>query len=354
MRDAHVCPGVFDVEIAAIASAVPEYRIDQEATRDMVLAAAPELRSHEGLFLNTGIKTRYSCVPFDWHLRPQGWASRNAVFRDAATELLERVARNCVERARIDLGEIEAIVTVSTTGLAVPGLDAILANRLLLSPSVERLPVFGLGCAGGVSGLARAAQIARSLPKGIVLLLVVELCTINCRTTDRSIKNFISTALFGDGAAGLILHRGPRVNSLARVTAVGEHMWPDTEAMMGWSIEDDGFGVVLSPDIPRCARHKLRPALDSFLARHDLALHDLDGVILHPGGRKVLESVETALGLPRQAFAHSWEVLANYGNMSSPTALFVLERTIAAGTSGRHLLAAFGPGFTISFAILHF
>jgi alkylresorcinol/alkylpyrone synthase len=184
-----------------------------------------------------------------------------------------------------------------------------------------------------------------------VLLLVVELCTINCRTTDHSIKNFISTALFGDGAAGLILRRTSHSEAVARVLASGEHMWPQTENMMGWSIEDDGFGVVLSPDIPRCARDQLRPALDSFLARQGLALHDLNGVIMHPGGRKVLEAVEGALELPRQAFQHAWDVLAEYGNMSSPTALFVLERTLAEAT-GRHLLAAFGPGFTISFGLL--
>jgi len=344
MRDDHACAGALGIEIAAIASAVPEYRIDQEAVRDMVLANAPELRSHAGLFLNTGIKTRYSCVPFDWHLRHQGWRTRNAVFRDAATNLLERVARDCARRATIELDEIEAIVTVSTTGLSVPSLDATLANRLRLSSNVERLPVFGLGCAGGVSGVARAMRLAQSLPKGIVLLLVVELCTVNCRTMDRSIKNFISAALFGDGAAGLILRRGSGDSLRPQIAAVGEHMWPDTEDMMGWSIEDDGFGVVLSPDIPRCARERVRPALDSFLARH--------GLVLRPGGRKVLESVEAALGLPRQAFEHSWQVLANYGNMSSPTALFVLDRTIEAGASGRHLMAAFGPGFSISFALL--
>jgi alkylresorcinol/alkylpyrone synthase len=250
------------------------------------------------------------------------------------------------------LAEIEAIVTVSTTGLAVPSLDAILANRLGLPSVVERLPIFGLGCAGGVSGLARAARMSKTLPNGNVLLLVVELCTINCRSTDHSIKNFISTALFGDGAAGVILRRTSNSKCVPRVIAAGEHMWPRTEDMMGWSIEDDGFGVVLSPEIPRCARYQLRPALDSFLARHSTTLAHLDGIIMHPGGRKVLESVEAALELPRQAFQHAWDVLADYGNMSSPTALFVLERTLSAGASGRHLLAAFGPGFTISFVLL--
>jgi alkylresorcinol/alkylpyrone synthase len=351
-EDRHEARSRPNVAIAAIASAVPEHRIDQQTTRDIVLSIAPELRSHEALFLNTGIKMRYSCVPLDWHRKPRGWATRNAVFQEAAANILERVGRQCIDRSGIAMNDIEAIVTVSTTGLAVPSLDAILANRLGLATTIERLPIFGLGCAGGVSGLARATQMARSLPAGIVLLLVVELCTINCRNTDHSIKNFISTALFGDGAAALLLCRPSDGRALPRVIASGEHMWRRSEYMMGWSIEDDGFGVVLSPDIPKCAREQLRSAVDHFLARHALSLSELDGVIMHPGGRKVLEAVATALTLPRQALVHAWDVLADYGNMSAPTALFVLQRTLAAGASGLHLLVAFGPGFTVSFALL--
>jgi alkylresorcinol/alkylpyrone synthase len=348
-------PDTSPIQICSIASAVPEHRIDQAVTRDFVLAKAPEFRSHAALFRNTGVETRFSCVPMEWHVTAQDWSSRATVFQKAAVELLESVARKCVDRAGISFGDVEAIVTVSTTGLAVPSLDAMLANRLGLPTAVERLPIFGLGCAGGVSGLARSAQLARSLPAGNVLLLVVELCTINCRTSDRSIRNFISAALFGDGAAGILLRREsgrgfPRPR--ARVIATGEHMWHQTEDMMGWSIENDGFGIVLSPDIPRCARHELRPALDAFLARHDLLLSDLDGVILHPGGRKVLEAVEGALQLPQRALEHAWDILAEFGNMSSPTALFVLERTLSAGARGRHLLIALGPGFTVSFCLL--
>ena len=353
MRDFGLCvrsgPGV---AIAALASAVPEHCIDQQATRDIVLSIAPGLRSHEALFLNTGIKTRYSCVPLEWHFEPHGWADRNLVFQEAAADLLERASRDCIDMAGIDIAEIEAIVTVSTTGLAVPSLDAILANRLGLPATIERLPIFGLGCAGGVSGLARAARMAQSLPRGIVLLLVVELCTINCRNTDHSIKNFISTALFGDGAAALLLRRESGGQALPRLVASGEHMWRRSEHMMGWSIEDDGFGVVLSPDIPRCAREELRPAVDHFLASHGLVSSELDGVIMHPGGRKVLEAAHTALALPHEALHHAWDVLAEYGNMSAPTALFVLQRTLSANASGLHLLVAFGPGFSVSFALL--
>jgi alkylresorcinol/alkylpyrone synthase len=274
-QKARSCP---HVAIAAVASAVPEHRIDQRATRDIVLSIAPELRSHEPLFLNTGIKTRYSCVPLEWHFEQHGWAARNAVFQEAAVDLLENVSRKCIARSAISIGEIEAIVAVSTTGLAVPSLDAILANRLGFSSTIERLPIFGLGCAGGVSGLGHAARLAQTLRNGIVLLLVVELCTINCRNTDRSIKNFISTALFGDGAAALLLR--PKIDGevLPHLIGSGQHMWRRTESMMGWSIEDDGFGVVLSPDIPRCARDELQPAVDHFLARHDLKLADLDGL----------------------------------------------------------------------------
>jgi len=351
-EDRHKARSCPHIAIAAVASAVPEHRIDQQSTRDIVLSIAPELRSHESLFLNTGIKTRYSCVPLGWHFEQRGWAARNAVFQEVAADLLENVSRKCIARSAISIGEIEAIVAVSTTGLAVPSLDAILANRLGLSSTIERLPIFGLGCAGGVSGLGYAARLAQTLRNGIVLLLVVELCTINCRNADRSIKNFISTALFGDGAAALLLRPKFDGEVLPHLIGSGQHMWQRTESMMGWSIEDDGFGVVLSPDIPRCARHELRPAVDHFLARHDLKLADLDGVIMHPGGRQVLEAVEHALALPREALRHAWDVLADYGNMSSPTALFVLERTLSAGASGRHLLAAFGPGFTVSFALL--
>src|SRR5262249_36842738 len=157
-----------------------------------------------------------------------------------------------------------------------------------------------------------------------VLLLVVELCTINCRRSDHSIKNFISTALFGDGAAALLLRPSFHGEVVPRLIASGEHMWRRTESMMGWSIEDDGFGVVLSPDIPNKPVDELRPGLNHFFARHDLKLANLDGVILHPGGRRVLEAVEHALALPREALRHAWDVLAEYGNMSSPTALFVL------------------------------
>jgi alkylresorcinol/alkylpyrone synthase len=166
---------------------------------------------------------------------------------------------------------------------------------------------------------------------------------------------FVSAALFGDGAAGVVLRcadggvAGSPAHSRPRIRAVGEHWWRNTEHIMGWDIKEDGFGVVLSPELPGLMRKELRPAVDAFLARNGLELEDFEGFLLHPGGRKILETAEDVLGIDRDQVAHSWAVLRDYGNMSSATALFILQRALQAGDTGPHLLAAFGPGFSAYF-----
>lgn len=345
-----------DVAIASVATAVPRYRATQQEYLEFTLSIAPELKSFEAMFSHTGIETRHSCMPFDWLGKPHGWPERTEVFVREALALLEQAALACMAKAGIGPGDIDALIVASTTGLAVPSLDARLAVKLGLKPSVERMPLFGIGCAGGVTGLARAARLTRSMPGAHVLFLCVELCTITGRVGDHRLENFVSSALFADGAAGVLLRSLPpaaaSMGGQARIVASGEHLWPDSSHVMGWSIEDDGFGVVLSPDIPKYAARYLRPALMDFLAKHGLMLGDLDGYVMHPGGRKVLEGMESALGLSRHDLRHAWGVLRDYGNMSSPTVLFILERTLAEEPSGRHLMAAFGPGFTGSFLLL--
>lgn len=350
-----------DVDVMAVATTVPEHRMDQEAALEMALAYIPDFRSSASIFANTGITTRHSCVPLAWHHQKNGWPERAAVFQKSAGDMLERVSRDLIDKAGLAPQDIGAVVVACTTGVAVPGLDVMMVNRLGLPPECERLPIFGLGCAGGVSGLARAARMAQTLERGHVLFLAVELCTINCRNGDRSMSNFVSTALFADGAAGVIL-RGPEATKavkssgasapVAQLRATGEHMWEASEYVMGWSIEEDGFGVVISTDIPQYARKGLRPATDTFLERYGLTVADMEGYVFHPGGRKVLEAIEGALETDREALRHGWGVLNDYGNMSSPTALFVLERTLSDGASGRHLMGAFGPGFTVALALL--
>lgn len=349
--------GASDVVVAGVATAVPRHVIAQEEFLERTLEIAPEFRSFRQLFANTGIVHRHAAVPLDWIMQEQGWLERSGVFAEVAPCLVEEVARKLIDGAEIAATDIDAVVVASTTGIAVPSLDAGLVNRLGLRADVERLPLFGLGCAGGVTGLARAAALARFRPGANVLFITVELCTINGRIQDRRMANFVSAALFGDGAAGVLLRSlefGEKMGKRPRLGATGEHIWPESLDVMGWSIEKDGFGVVISPEIPRFARDRLKPALDQFLTRAGLRADDLDGIVLHPGGRKVLEAAETALDMPRETFRHAWEVLADYGNMSSPTVLFVLERAMREQPTGRHVMAAFGPGFTVSFALLEF
>jgi alkylresorcinol/alkylpyrone synthase len=345
------------VEILSVATAIPNHKWRQADVLDAAKKVFPHLTHLEGLYANTGITTRFSCEPLDWCQQPHGWEDRTRAFLHHALALLEEVAVKTVARAGVELRDIDMIVTNTVTGLAIPSLDAMLINRLDLPETVERLPIFGLGCGGGVAGLARAARLAEGQPGANVLFLTVDLCTLCARPNDSSTAMFVSGALFGDGAAGAVLRKGPRAGAPAArpppsIRAVGEHCWRKTEGIMGWDIKDEGFGVVLSPELPALLRRELAAALKAFLDRHDLSLERFRGFLFHPGGRRVLEAVEETLGIDRTRLEHSWSVLRDYGNMSSATALFVLERALDAGSTGRHLLAAFGPGFSAYFVAL--
>jgi alkylresorcinol/alkylpyrone synthase len=345
----------FDVEIASVASVVPAHKVSQEVVAETAQRFFPHLTGIASVFANTGIASRYVCEPPEWYYEARGWEERTASFQRNALALLEEATLKAVAAAGIDLEDIGAIVTNTITGLAIPSLEARLVNRLPFSRTVERLPIFGLGCGGGVGGLARAIRIAETMPGGHVLFLTVDLCSLCARGNDMSVANFVSIALFGDGAAAVVLRNtrggggGLEGRSRGQIMAIGEHCWPDTEHIMGWDIKDNGFGVVLSPDLPSLMRRELRPALDDFLARNGLELADIKGILLHPGGRRVLDTAQDVLGLSKRDLSHSWDVLREYGNMSSATALFILERALQAGASGPHLLAAFGPGFSAYF-----
>jgi alkylresorcinol/alkylpyrone synthase len=339
--------------LAAMATAVPRYRLDQEAVIERVkrlFAGAPELARVLPVFANSGIRRRYSPAPLEWFDRPHGWADRNRLYLDASVELLETAAGRALDQAGLSVSEIGAIVVVSTTGIATPSLDALMIERLRLPPTVQRLPIFGLGCAGGALGLARAATIAAAMPDKAVLLLVVELCSLSFRRSDDAKSSIVATALFGDGAAALVLDcrgKGPAI------VAAGEHTWPHSLDIMGWDVADDGLKPIFSRDIPRLVRDRLGAAAREFLARHGLTPSAIDRFICHPGGPKVLDACEAALSLPPGSLDDGREVLANYGNMSAPTVLFVLQRVLARGGPWRRaLLSALGPGFTVGFVLL--
>ncbi len=211
---------------------------------------------------------------------------------------------------------------------------------------VSRVPVFGLGCAGGASGLSIASRLAQARPGTNVLLVTVELCTLALRLDELTKANIIATSLFADGAAALVLRAGD--GGETQIEAFGEHLWPDTLDVMGWNVDPLGFGVILRRTVPEFVTSELKPALTQILSRMQLDIGDIDKFICHPGGARVIDAIETALSLDQGTLEHERGVIADYGNMSAPTLLFILERTLAKGLPKRSLLTALGPGFTAS------
>lgn len=339
--------------LLSLATALPPYTLRQSDVVRLRHQAFDRQRSEIDRLLpvygNAGIETRYSCVPLEWYLEPHGWQERTRLYVDNAVDLLADATRRCLDQAGCDPAELAGIVTVSTTGIATPSLDALLMERLALRRDMRRLPIFGLGCVGGVVGLSHAVAMANSLPSGKVLFLVVELCALTFRHGDNSVSNIVASALFGDGAAAALIGcvgDGPELG------AGGSHTWPQSLEVMGWRVEEDGLGVLFSRDIPTLVRRDLRAAAGAFLARNDMEIGDLDGFICHPGGAKVLNALEDAFDLPENSLVEARSVLRDYGNMSAATVLFVLERILRRGRAGRYLMSALGPGFTAGFQVL--
>ena len=347
--------------IYATATAYPPYVMHQaevEAQAARVFGHKPAyFRRMAAAYGNAGVTTRHSCVPIDWYLEPHGWPERMQLFETNAIALLTEAACHCLAVANVPSKDIAATVTVSSTGIATPSLDSLLQAPLGLNPNVQRLPVFGLGCAGGVIGLSRAAALATASPGQWVLFLCVELCGLTFRGADDSKANLIGTAIFGDGAAAVLV-KVPDTNepeeypARAILRSWGEHTWPDSRDIMGWRVEDDGLGVVFSRDIPVLVRKELRTVTDAFLCKAGLSRDQLDGVLCHPGGEKVLAALEEALELPSDALRHARAILRDKGNMSAATVLAVLDRALEAGDHGRHLMTALGPGFSAGMALI--
>jgi len=347
-------PPIGDARLTGLATAVPPHVLDQDAVRAEAAALfGAESARRLAVFDNAGIQRRYASVPLSAMHAMLGWRARNEHYERAALDLLDEAARRTLADAGLTAAEVDAVVVVSTTGIVTPSLDARLLNRLPFASDVERLPIFGLGCAGGVLGLGRAAALARAAAPRRVLLLVVELCAHTFRAADASKSNLIAAALFGDGAAGAVISTHPD-DAGPRIAAWGEHTWPDSLDVMGWRVEDDGLGVVFDRAIPDLVRSGFVPVLDAFLARHHLTRNGLGGFACHPGGAKVVSALEEVFGLAEGGMTASRRILRDYGNMSAPTALFVLRELLDEGEPPEPLLvSALGPGFTAAFALLH-
>lgn len=319
-----------------------------------VAAAARQVFAHRyvgferlaSVFENAGIRTRHMVEPIDWYLTDLGWRERNAAYLRGAQELFVEAASRALTAAACEGRDIDTIVTVTSTGIATPSLEAHVAVRLGFRSDVERVPVFGLGCAGGVSGLAIAGRLARSRPGSTVLLVALEICSTAFRMDLLTNSNIVATALFGDGAAACVVRTGEE--GLAHIEGAGEHLWPDSLDIMGWNVDASGLGVIFDRAIPPFARQHVGPAVQGILERIGVARDEVDRFACHPGGAKVITALEATLQLAQGALDHERAVLEDYGNMSAPTVLFVLDRLIRAGLPRRTVLTALGPGFTCS------
>jgi alkylresorcinol/alkylpyrone synthase len=298
------------------------------------------------VFGTAGVRHRQAVMPMEWYLQPRGWPERMEAYTEGAVELFARAAEAALGEAGLSGADVDIIVTVSSTGIATPSLEARAMTRMGFRPDAARVPIFGLGCAGGATGLALAARLAAAQPGATVLLVCVEICSLAFRMDNPSKADIVATALFGDGAAATVLKSG--ADGFAQVLSSGEHTWPDTLDIMGWRIDPNGLGVVFAQAIPPFARDNLRPAMDKMLAAQGLEVANVDRFVCHPGGVKVMEAIEASLELGQGALDHEREVLAAHGNMSAPTVLYVLDRARRAGLPKHSVVTALGPGFTAS------
>ncbi|MCL6586483.1 MAG: type III polyketide synthase [Anoxybacillus sp.] len=351
-------PAILSVGMASL-----PYKVTQEEVCQYVKQLFDGTFSERLLtvFVNGGIESRYFVQPLEWYRQPRTFSEKNEMYIKSAVRYGCEAVQNCLqndsflERA-VAYEEIEAIFYVSTTGLSTPSVEAKMMNHLPFSLATKRIPIWGLGCAGGAAGLARAYEYCLAFPKAKVVVVAAEFCSLTFQLSDRSKSNLIGTSLFADGVACVCVAGDEAVDKRIRprIIATQSVFMPHSETVMGWDIRDDGFFVIFSKDIPTIIQSWLKPNVVAFLQQHGLVLSDIDHFIAHPGGKKVIAAYEQALGMNEQKTKISFDVLRKFGNMSSATVYFVLEQvmkqSIPKGQLG--LMLALGPGFSAELILL--
>ena len=384
--------------IVATAAGLPAHRHPQAQLTEQVQAlwadAGVNLGRVASLHTNTTIEARYTVEPLARYAEMDGWADFNAAYLRAATDLAERALVALLDQADLAFEDVAHLAVFSTTGVAVPSLDARLMNRLPFAPTLKRTPVYGLGCAGGAAGVARVADYLAGHPTEAAVAVAVETCSLTVHAGDTSVANQIATGLFGDAAAAVLLvgdgHPLAGRNASAgrpaplatppgasgdgaagspgdvavreggagpgpRVVASRSVFFPNTERHMGWDVTDAGMRIVLSGDVPRTAREELRPHVEAFLGEHGLGIGDVGRWLCHPGGPRVVDAIEDGLGLAPGRLDDTRSLLRRVGNVSSASVLLLLDEAMRAaaepaGTWG--LMLAMGPGFGAELVLL--
>jgi alkylresorcinol/alkylpyrone synthase len=359
------------MRIAGVASALPKHRYGQHAITDALKGLwrdrldNPDLLDR--LHCRTGVDSRHLAFPLQRYAEFSSWGETNAAWLEVAEELGAAAIDGALRNAGMVRRDLDALFVVSITGIASPSLDARLINRLGLRPDIRRTPIFGVGCAGGAIGLSRAADYVRGYPGHCAAILAVEACSLTLQRDDLSKANLISTGLFGDGAAAVIVAGAQRAaagasedqhspsHSRPRILGSGSVFYPDSEDVMGWEISQQGLRIVLSPRLPHVIEENLAGDVDAFLHEYGLRRENIGSWVIHTGGPKVLRAIQDSLGLRDRDLDRSWDCLSRFGNISSASVLLVLEDVVtnhppAPGTHG--LLLAMGPGFCSEMVLL--
>lgn len=340
------------MRILSVGSAFPENLYPQEVITGAIKQHWGERLEHPALLdrlhSRAGVKQRYLSFPLEKYTSFKSFGETNRAWLEVATELGARAIDEALRRAGLRRQDLDALYVVSVTGVASPSLDARLINRMGLRPDIKRTPIFGVGCVGGALGLTRAADYVLAYPKQVAVILSVELCSLTVQRDDLTTVNMISMGLFADGAVAAVLAGAERGEAGPAIVANRSVFYPDTEQIMGWDISEKGFAIVLSQELPELIRRRLTADVDAFLGSHGLTRGDIQSWVIHPGGPKILQAVEIALGLCQGELALSWECLSEFGNLSSGSVLKVLEAAMTTrrpepGAPG--VILAMGPGF---------
>jgi alkylresorcinol/alkylpyrone synthase len=344
--------------IAAVSKIDLPHRISQQEVRKqahrMFSVNFPQTDRLIFAFDNTEIITRNFCKPLSYYTGPSTFEERNTAYIETALEFSVEAIETCAEKSGVDLQDITDIIFLSTSGLATPSMDALIINKLRLNPHINRMPIWGLGCAGGVSGMAKAMGVAKANPDAVVLLVAVELCSLTLIKSDYSKSNFIGSSLFSDGIAACIIKGdNHKTGKEVKYLASSSKLYYDSLDVMGWEFQDTGFKVLFSKDIPMFIAEHVNEDISNFLTKQGLKLSDIKNFIFHPGGKKVLDAYQEALAVEGDFLHKTRAVMNDNGNMSSVTVLYVLEKFMSEGfEDGYGLMMAMGPGFSSEMVLL--